>query len=89
MTPEAIDTPARTMEQLSIEADEAHKASHPTVKPEDRGIHKDPIERMCDELLAAGFRSATLHPRSPVWYGPGGLKYPLAAAYELMLKQRG
>jgi hypothetical protein len=87
MTPEAIDTP-RTMEQLSIEAAQAH-AKPNTIAETDRGIHKDPIDRMCDELIAAGWRSAALHPRSPIWISPhDGLRYPLGGAYSLMKEKQ-
>jgi hypothetical protein len=67
------------------------KASSPYVAPEDRGIHTDPVLKMCDELLAGGWRSVELHNRGLQWVSPhDGLKYPGPGyAHSLMLKERG
>lgn len=88
MTSGTIDAP-RTMKDLSREAAQAaDKASAPYVAETDRGIHKDPIDRMCDELIAAGWKSLSAHGRSPVWESPDGLKFPGPGyAHSLMVKQ--
>jgi hypothetical protein len=89
MTPE-IDTPPRTIEQLSIEAAAAHdKASHPVVSEPDKGRHRTQEDLWEADLIAAGWKPVTLHPRSAIWRSPddGLLHGGLGACWSLM-KQR-
>lgn len=72
-------------EITKLAAKAAAKASAHYVAETDRGIHKEPIDRQCDDLLAAGYKPVALHPRSPVWITPTGERVPGPGhAWELM-----
>ena len=84
MTPDEIDALDAITQRAAIAAE---KASHPILSDPDKGIHKEPIDRQCDELLKAGWKPVALHPRSPVWITPTGVKVPGPGyAHSLMLK---
>jgi hypothetical protein len=86
MTPDEMDS----MESITrLAAKACVAASKPYVAETDLGIHKTDEDRECEALLAGGFKSASLHPRSFIWFGKDGIRYPRPMAYALMLKQRG
>jgi hypothetical protein len=64
------------------------KASHPIVSDPDKGRHLSPEDIQEAELIAAGFSSAAMHPRSFVFIRDG-IRYTRPMAYALMLKERG
>ena len=83
-TEEAVDG---VPQWLRVAREAIAKQRNPVVAPEDMGIHLDPIERMCKEIVEGGFRAVEAHTRPFLFTHPqDGHKqlYPRGLAFEMV-----
>ena len=88
LKPEQAAEPT-TMEELIkvAQAEAAKQSTNPIVALADRGIHRSPEDVLEDELKAAGWKPASLHPRSPKWFSPDGVLVPGPGYAHFLMKQ--
>lgn len=87
-TPDTMDAPFNMDVITKQAAKAADKASHSVVSEPDKGKHLSQEDIWEEELKQAGWKPLALHPHSPVWLSPEGLKYPGPGAAWLTMKEK-